>query len=64
MDVYKTDVANTENISWSYTKLIRKQRDARKYIWTKRNKKKTVRSRCLSPLGPRLTLLILKAHEE
>lgn len=63
MAVEKTDVVNTENTSWSYTKLIKKKRVARKSIWTeKKKKKKTGRSRCLSPLGPRVTLLILKAH--
>lgn len=40
MAVEKTDVVNTENASWSYTKLIKKKRVARKYIWTKKRKKK------------------------
>lgn len=40
MAVEKTDVVNTENTSWSYTKLIKKKRVARKYIWTKKRKKK------------------------
>lgn len=38
MAVEKTDAVNTENTSWSYTKLIKKKRVARKYIWTKKKR--------------------------